>query len=184
MHVLEYENYTVKPTEECFLIKPLRDLYTADKSKHKDNFMLALSVVYFMADPRSSYNYIVDEKERLKAIIEQEGLPKKFKLTKEIQSAIDEYRKHTVTTSSLLLEDTRIAVEKVRLFLRNVDLNQTDDKGKPIYTINTITTAIKQIPELTKNLMEAEKALSKELEETGRARGGNEKKSLMDDNMF
>jgi hypothetical protein len=51
-----------------------------------------------------------------------------------------------------------------------------DDKGKPIYTINSITSAIKQVPILAKEVMEAEKQVTKELEEAGRARGGNNKK--------
>ena len=34
MHLIEFENYEVRPTEEFFLIKPLRDLH----SKYKDNY--------------------------------------------------------------------------------------------------------------------------------------------------
>jgi len=114
-------------------------------------------------------------------IIEQEGLPTDFKLTKELIEAIECYKSHTKTTSSLLLDSTKIAVEKVRQFLRDVDLNEVDDKGKPKYTINTITTAIKQIPQLAKDLTEAERAITKELEEVGRARGGNESKKAFED---
>jgi vacuolar-type H+-ATPase subunit I/STV1 len=134
-----------------------------------------MSVLYFYADPRSTYNYIVDDEERLKAIIEQEGLPEDFKITEDLDNALQEYKKHTITTSYLLLQDTKIAVDKVRQFLREVNLNETDDKGKPLYTINSITQAIKQIPQLSKDLLEAEKIVSKEIEEQGRARGGNNK---------
>lgn len=90
------------------------------------------------------------------------------------------YKKHVITSSYLLLQDTRIAIDKVREFLRNVDLNATDDKGKPLYTINSITTAIKQIPALAKDLQEAERIISKEIEEEGRARGGFTKKLFED----
>ncbi len=90
------------------------------------------------------------------------------------------YKKHVITSSYLHLQDTRIAIDKVREFLRNVDLNATDDKGKPLYTINSITTAIKQIPTLAKDLQEAERIISKEIEEEGRARGGFTKKLFED----
>lgn len=146
MHVLEFINYEVVPTEECFMIKPIRDLYNKDTSDNKETFMKQLSVIYFMADPRSSYNYILDLDDRFQAIKEQEGLPKNFKIDKQLQSAIDIYKEHTTTSSSLLLESTKIAVEKIRTFLRDIDLTKTDDKGKPIYTINSVTAAIKQIP--------------------------------------
>lgn len=175
MHIIEYNNYTIEPTQDAFLIKPIRDLFNKDKSKTKEKFLQQMSVLYFYADPRSTYNYIVDDEERLQAIIEQEGLPKDFKITEDLDKALQEYKKHTITTSYLLLQDTKIAVDKVRQFLREVDLTAVDDKGKPLYTINSITQAIKQIPQLSKDLLEAEKIVSKEIEEQGRARGGNNK---------
>lgn len=183
MHILEYNNYQIEPTQEAFLIKPIRDLYNSDKSKTKDKFMTQMSVIYFLADPRSSYNYIINEEERLKAIIEQEGLPANFKIDKKLQEAIDIYKKHTITTSSLLLQDTKLAIDKVRQFLRDVDLTQTDDKGKPLYTINSVTSAIKQIPQLAKDVIDAEKAINREIEEQGKLRG-TANKTLMDDGIL
>lgn len=181
MHILEYTNYEVVPTEEAFLIKPIRELYNADKSKTKEKFMQQMSILYFMVDPRSSYNYIIDSEDRYKAILEQEGLPKDYKIDKKLQAAMDIYKEHTTTSSYLLLQDMKVAIEKVRQFLRDVDLKAVDDKGKPLYTINSVTTAIKQIPQLAKDVMEAEKVIAKEIEEQGRARGGNQNKTLFED---
>lgn len=181
MHILEYTNYEVVPTEEAFLIKPIRELYNADKSKTKEKFMQQMSILYFMVDPRSSYNYIIDSEDRYKAILEQEGLPKDYKIDKKLQAAMDIYKEHTTTSSYLLLQDMKVAIEKVRQFLREVDLNAVDDKGKPLYTINSVTTAIKQIPQLAKDVMEAEKVIAREIEEQGRARGGNQNKTLFED---
>jgi len=183
MHLIEYNNYQIEPTQEAFLIKPIRDLYNADRSKSKDKFMTQMSIIYFLVDPRSSYNYIIDEKDRLKAIIEQEGLPANFKIDKKLQEAIDIYRKHTITTSYLLLQDTKLAIDKVRQFLRDVDLTDTDDKGKPLYTINSVTSAIKQIPQLAKDVIDAEKAITREIEEQGKLRG-TANKTLMDDGIL
>lgn len=180
MHIIEYNNYNIEPTQEAFLIKPIRDLYNADKSKTKEKFMQQMSIMYFLVDPRSSYTYITDEDERLKEILIQEGLPADFKIDKKLEEAIEIYKKHTITTSQLLLEDTRFAIDKLRKFLREVDLQDVDDKGKPVYTINSITQAIKQIPQLAKDIAEAERVVAKEIEEQGRARGGNNK-TLFDD---
>ena len=183
MHLVELVNYEVVPTQECFLIKPLRQLFNADKSKNKEKFMQQLSVVYFMADPRSSYNYITDLDDRLEMIKEQEGLDKNFKIDDKLSEAIECYKKHTMTTSTLLLEDARTAVDKVRQFLREVNLDAVDDKGKPKYTINSITAALKQIPQLAKDLQETEKTVTREVEEVGRARGGNERKKAFEDGL-
>ena len=40
MKLLKYENYQVVPTEECFMIKPLRELFNEDTSTDKELFML------------------------------------------------------------------------------------------------------------------------------------------------
>jgi len=71
----------------------------------------------------------------------------------------------------LLLEDTRFAVDKLRILLREIDLTEKDEKGKLIYTLNTVTATIKQIPSLAKDLDEAEKAIASELREIGKMRG-------------
>lgn len=181
MHIINFDNFEITLTEEAFYIKPIRDLFNADRTKGKEKFLQQMSVIYFLVDPRSSYNYIIDDEERFNEIKIQEGLPNDFKIDKKLQEAIDVYKKHIITTSYLLLQDTKIAVERVRQFLRNIDLNAVDDKGKPMYTINSVTTAIKQIPQLAKDLADAEKMITKEIEETGRARGGNERKKLFED---
>lgn len=181
MHILEYINYEVVPTQEAFLIKPIRDLYNEDKSKHKEKFMQQMSVLYFYTDPRSSYNYIIDDEERLKEIMLQEGLPDTFKISPKLKEAIEIYKKHVITSSYLLLQDTKVAVDKVRTFLRDLDLSLLDDKGKPVYTISSITQTIKQIPQLAKDIIEAERLITKEIEETGRARGGNQSKRIFED---
>lgn len=183
MHLIEYDNYEIRPTEEALLIAPIRKLYNKDRTKNKERFMQLMSVLYFYVDPRSSYSYITDDSKRLKEIVAQEGLPEDFKIDPMLQEAIDIYRKHTITTSYLLLQDTKIAIDKVRSFLRDINLKAVDAKGKPIYTVNSVTQAIKQIPQLSKDLIETERIVTKEIEELGRAKGGQDK-TLMDDGII
>ena len=181
MKLLNIENYQIKVSDEALLVKPIRDLFNADKSKTKENFYSQCSIIFFMADPRSSYGYIIDDDERFEAVKTQEGLPKNYKITPELQSAIDIYKKLTTTISSQLLEDTYVAIDKLRKFLRNIDLYAVDDKGKPLYTISSITSAIKAIPQLTKDIQEAEKQVNSDVLEVGRKRGGNEGKAMFED---
>lgn len=180
MKVLEYINYEVRPTEECFLIRPLREIYNRDRTKNKDYFMQSLSIVYFLVDPRSSYSYIIDEGERLKAILEQEGLPKDFKIDDRLRRAIDIYREHTVTSSYLLLQDTKLVIEDMRRALKSINWDTLEEKDK-VNAIKTVASITAMIPKIVKDLSDAEKAVTKEIEEQGRARGGNDSKSLFDD---
>lgn len=180
MKLVKFDNWKLVITEEALLISAFAALWKRDKSKDKSNALRDLGIIYFLCDPRSDYMFITDEEERLNVIKEQEGLPKNWKPDEALEKAIKAYKLLTTTTSSLLLEDTRILIDKVRMQMKEIDLNAKDDKDKPIYTLNTITSTIKQIPSLTKDLREAEEALSKELTEQGLMRGAKVKKILED----
>lgn len=182
MHLIEYNNYQITPTEEAFLIAPIRKLYNSDKTKNKEKFMQLLSVIYFYTDPRSSYNYITNDEERLKEIIVQEGLPINFKIDKALQEAIDIYKKHVITTSYLLLQDTKEVIENMRKVLKSIDWEGLEEKDK-VNAVKTVASITSMIPKIVKDLTEAEKAVTKEIEEQGRARGG-QSKTLMEDGII
>ena len=74
-----------------------------------------------------------------------------------------------------------VAADRLRKFLVSVDYNERDDKGRPVYAINTVTSALKSIPEIAKSIKETERIVNQELLEAGRARGGNEHKKLFED---
>ena len=158
MKLVRVENYQVQFDEELLLLKPFRQLYKSDKNRDKKGFMDFLTIVYYTYDPRSDYSYIVNEEARLKEVCVTNGIeePRFSDLQKE---CIKLYKKLTTTISQELLRSTKIAIDKVREFLENVDLTATDDKGKPIYTINSVTTAIRQIPQLAKDVWMQRKLL-------------------------
>ena len=182
MKLVSYNNYQLKIEDELLLLKPFRLLYNSDRTQNKDKFMNFLSIVYFTFDPRSDYSYIVDDDLRLKEVCDSNGyeVPK---FNKQELECIELYKKLTTTISAELLRSTKIAVDKVRQFLEDIDLTETDEKGKLLYPINTVTAAIKQVPQLAKEVREAEKMVAKEIEEQGRARGGNENKKIFEDSL-
>ena len=94
-----------------------------------------------------------------------------------------DYYKSFRPTSALLLEDTRIAVDKLREALRSINLTDVDDKGRPIYTLNTIVSTIKQVPSLVKDLDDAERAIAKEIVQNDKIRGSAEKSMYEDLNI-
>ena len=155
-------------------MKVFKKLFTRDKTKDKSKFLQELGYIYFMLDPRSDYMYITDEDERSKAIIIGEGLSDTWKVDSILQDAMDYYKSFR-PTSALLLEDTRVAVDKLREALRSINITETDDKGRPIYTLNTIVATIKQVPSLVKDLDDAERAISKEIVQNDKIRGSVEK---------
>ena len=105
----------------------------------------------------------------------QEGFPSDWEPSAKLKEAMDIYRKHTVTTASLLLEGMRKGVENLRKFLSEVDLFAVDKNDKPVYQVATVTSALKQIPDLAKALSDAEKALAKDFMSDDKARGNSVK---------
>lgn len=174
MKLLKYEGYNLTFEPEILTLKVFKRLFTRDKTKDKSKFLQELGYIYFMLDPRSDYMYITDEDERSKAIIIGEGLSDTWKVDSILQDAMDYYKSFR-PTSALLLEDTRVAVDKLREALRSINITETDDKGRPIYTLNTIVTTIKQVPSLVKDLDDAERAISKEIVQNDKIRGSVEK---------
>lgn len=174
MKLLKYEGFNITFEPELLTLKVFKKLHQRDKTKDKNKFIQELGFIYFFADPRSDYQYITDEDDRISAIIEGQGLPKDWSIDKLLQEAIDYYKTFS-PTSALLLEDTRVAVDKLRLMLRNINLEDTDDRGKPIYTLNTVVATIKQVPSLVKDLDEAERAIAKEIVQNDKVRGSAEK---------
>lgn len=174
------DGYDVKVDPEALLLKPFKAIWTRDKSKDKNRAMQELGFIYFVCDPRSDYQYLVDIDMRMQAVKQGEGLPEKWSPDKAVLDAMEFYTSFK-PTSALLLEDTRFAVDKLREHLKNLDLGAVDDKGKPIYTLNTITATIKQIPELIKGLDEAERAVNNDIKEMSKVRGGHEKTVLEED---
>ena len=174
MKLITVENFELKVADEALLIRPIRRLWNADRSERKEKFYQQMSYLYFMVSPQSTYSYILDLDERSKTIIEQEGLPQDFQPSQFLMEAMQIYRQHTVTVSQKLLNDALVGANKVGKFLREVDLREVDDKGRPKYQVSTITAALKNIEGIVSTIQNLQKKVEQELEDNGKARGTQE----------
>jgi len=172
MKLIRIENYEIKIADEALLVKPFRKLWNQDRTTGKEQFYKQMSLIYFTYDPTSNYSYIIDEKERMKEVMAQEGITD-FKPSADFKAAVEIYKKLTITTSTELLEDTRMNIYKLRQALNSVDYINLDEKDK-VAVINTMTAAMSKMPKLIEELAKVEKAVAKELEEQGKARGTQE----------
>lgn len=173
--LFKYEGYKVVISEEAFALKPFRQIWMRDRSINKDKATMELGFIYFFCDPRSDYQYLTDEDERKEAIKEGEGLPPKWEPDKIVQEAMTFYNSFK-PTSALLLDDTRLMVDKYRKRLREQEFD-----GLEVKELKELGALIKQIPSLVKDLDEAEKALTSEMRNAGKMRGQGEKTIFEDD---
>lgn len=176
MKLFKYEGYKIVISEEAFALKVFRQIWNRDRTASKDKALMELGYVYFMVDPRSDYQYLVDKDERSKAIIEGEGLPSNWKPDKVVEEAMTFYDSMK-PSAALLLEDTRLMVDKYRKKLRGMDFDELEVKD-----LKDMGALIKGIPDLVKALDEAEKAVASEMRNTGRMRGQGEK-TIMEDGL-
>lgn len=175
MKLLKYEGYKVVIEPELLTLKPFKQIWTRDKTVNKDKALAEIAFIYFMADPRSDYQYLVDDKERMEAIKEGEGLPPKWQPDRIVTEAMDFYMSFK-PISALLLEDTRFMVDKYRKRLKAQEFDDLEIKD-----LKEVGALIKQIPPLVRDLDEAEKALNSEMKSSGKMRGSGEKTIFEDD---
>lgn len=163
MKLIEFDGVEFKIADEALLIRPIRELFQQDKSKKKEQFWKQISYLWFMCDPRSTYQYLTDNIERSVEIKKQEGLGEGWEPSEILKEAMDIYRKQTITTSAILLEGMRKGIDKLSSFLSTTEFT---DK-----TVASMTSALRQIPELARALVEAEKSLAKDFDTDDKARG-------------
>lgn len=171
MRLFKYEGYTLSISEEALCLKPFRAIWVRDKTAKKERAIMELGYCYFMEDVRSDYQYIIDREERSKAIKEGEGLRPDWRPDGTVKEALKLYASFK-TTSSLLLEDTRAMVDGYRNKIRELTSNMADLDVKEVKEVGAI---IKQIPAMVKDLDEAEKAVTREIAQSDKVRGSQEK---------
>lgn len=175
MKLIEFDGMDFKIADEALLVRPIRELFQRDKTKKKDEFWKQISYLWFMYDPRSTYSYLTREEDRSLEIKKQEGLGEDWEPNELLKEAMSVYRTQTTTTASILLESMRKGIEQLRKFFEEFDLFAKDKNDRPIYQVSTMTAALKQVPELAKALIEAEKELAKDFETDDKARGNASK---------
>lgn len=173
MKLFKYEGYEVRVSPEALALKPFKDVWSRDRSKSKEKAMMELSFLYFYCDPRSDYQYILDDSSRMEAVKNGLGFPDNWKPDAVLSRAVTYYKTFD-THASMLLRAASEGVEKVQKLIK--DLEPDDTKSLKEYLM-----ALKMIPEVASMLRDAEKAINDE-SEYGEARGSIEK-TLFDDGL-
>lgn len=184
MKLVKIDNYKLAVEPELLLLKPFKTLYDKDTSADKEAFFDFLTVVYYAYDPRSDYMYIIDDDSRIEEVLHTNGL-KKMKMTSLHEECIALYKKLTMTTATALLDSTRMAIKAVQdeLVSTRETLSDLDSKDK-ITALKSLTSTLSILPDLVKKVIETEKVVTQEINETSRKRGGDKGSSVYEDNDY
>jgi predicted RecB family nuclease len=182
MKLVKLEDFAVVFDDELLLLKPFRQLYDKDTTESKGKFMDFLTLVYFVYDPRSDYSYIVDEDSRIDEVCRSNDMRRKV-FTKLELKCIELYKQLTQSASSKLLEDTCFVIDSMRTTLRSIKFEEIGNESDKVKALNTAATVVEKIPKIIKSLSEAERAVTRETDNLGKARG-SQAKTLMDDGIL
>lgn len=171
MRLLTYEGYNLTIDPMLLTLKPFKAIWVRDKTEKKERAISEIAYIYFMEDTRSDYQYIIDREERDRQIREGEGMKDSWKPDGTVKQAMELYASFK-STAALLLEDTRALINGYRAKLRELTSNMEDMDVKDTKDLGAI---IKQVPALVKDLDEAEKSLAKEMAQSDKVRGAQEK---------
>lgn len=181
MNLIRWKDSEIQISPEAYGIKVFRNIWNADRSKYKEKAISMLTTLFFLYDPRSEYQYIVDIEERLDRIKEDTGLDKNWKPDKLFNEAIPVYIKLTETTSSRMLETNRLVVDKLTAYLKEMEVGEEDDKGKLKNPLSSIVRTIQDCTKLSLDISIAERKIHDEIEEKSIKMRGDGDKTIGDD---
>lgn len=172
MKLIKVENYELKIADEALLVKPFRRLWNMDRSMGKEQYYKQMSMLFYTYSPASNYSYIIDEKDRMKEVMLQEGISD-FKPTPEFKEAVAIYKKLCMTPEGLLLQSTYNFLDKTRKELDDISYEGLDTKDK-IAVMKNGMGMVALVPKLMKDLASAKTAVEKEMEENANVRGSQD----------
>lgn len=181
MELFEIKDDQVTFSPVALSLKPFRAIWDKDKTKGKKKAMAEMAAVYFFADYKSDFAEILDPTEKLdviKTVIV--GMPKDWEPSQHFDEAVEFYKERQQTITTVLVDDAKAAIAKISSFLRNVDLQETDEQGKFVYDVKKINDVIGGLPKTVETVNSLENTVKKEMQQADSMRGGH-KKSIFED---
>lgn len=185
MIVFEIKDWELHIDPIAWGYKPFEAILKRDKTKGKQIALKEMQFIYNFADIKSDFMYLTDEEERAKEIRDDVGLPEKWKMDATMQVAVDFYKERSVTITGELYAAALCSASDVSDYLKETKalLKERDDKGKPVNSLSSITTALKQVPIIMKDLKSAYTELIKEKEIAGSKSSGSKQHGFFEDGL-
>jgi hypothetical protein len=170
MKIFELVNYELTIDPIVFTLKPFADI----KKKYKDRDLLygEMAFIFYYADWRSDYSSIIDDEERKEKILSELYIDRnKLVIDESTFLAIEFYNDRQETLSMLLYKDARFAINKIREYLRTVDLMKVDENDKPIHDVVKLTKTIESSATIVDKMVLLEESIKKEKQANTKIRG-------------
>jgi len=175
MKAFDIEGDKVSFTAEFLGVPEFKLLWDRDKKKGKPRALKELSYIAFLCDNSPSNPYVGYSGDiRHDILVEDFIRDKEWKTDEQIQAAVDKLKSLMETTSSRLLDSSKIAADKLAVYFENIDFTELDTTGKPIYSARELASNLGAVGNIVKSLRILEDQVKKEHSDDNTARGGAE----------
>jgi hypothetical protein len=164
-YLFTINNLAVIPVPETYQIYPFKDILDRDNSVKKVVALQEFAYIEFMSsmkksNPFAGYDNNVKEKKIIERVFNGENYSPDELVLKGIEF-IDKLQKQNSPTYSLYLS-AREGVEKVKKFLNTVDVDERDERNKPMFKASDVLKTINEVPKVLATLKELEQKIQAE----------------------
>lgn len=171
--IFDILNGEVIISPEGLSIPAFKSIWDADKSKSKGKAIDEIRYVAFLCDQMKSPYKDFPEYDKAKVIKQDVFGDPDWEPTEVVKSAVDIYLKMYETPVIRLLRASKSAVDKLAVYLENVDFDKLDSNGKP-YSARDVVFNLGNIGNLVKSLSTLEEAAKREQTESNKVQGNTE----------
>ncbi len=168
--LFDYVNYKVVLKPDSVVIPPFIDIWERDKTKGKHKATKELSYVYFICDFKSPYSIYSDE-DRPSKVKEDFIKDSKWKPDSMIKAAMIKYNEFQNTYTMRFLKKARGGVDKMSAYFDEVDFNEMDEKGNPVYKATDLSRNLKDVGHIIESLDKVENQVRKEIDAKAKIKG-------------
>lgn len=174
MNLLTLKNNKVEVSPEALMIPEFKSLWSLDSTSTKANALKQLAYVYFLCDYNSVYQSFPKDKRSDKIRQDLGHGNGKIRLRRGCRKAIEKYEELQNTPSMKFLESARDALEAMTEYFNNIDFNERDSKGNPVYKATEVTRCLKDAGGMIESIQKLKEKVKTEIYEKVMARGKTE----------
>lgn len=134
---------------------------------------MELAFIYLYSSFKSPYAKL-KESERFENARKDAGLPEGWKPDDVVDAAMKGFERVQLANmpSLTMLRAAYISAKKLEDYFTHVDLDERDEKGKPIFPANSLVIVLSKVGQVIAGLHELEEQVKKEQTNTEKIRGG------------
>lgn len=177
MDLFIVQNGRAMPSVHALIIEPFKTIWHNDTDPAKGEAIKFFTFIELACSPKKSNPYIGYESgQRYLKLKEELFENRAYELPALVIDAITKYEEfldHSSPTYSIL-KSALSAAEQLKSYLEHIDLGARTNSGAAVYKPKDVTTALKELPDVAKNIELLRTKVQKELLEEGKTRNNRQ----------